>query len=97
MIVEHAWLTVTPGREEEFIPSILGALPIIQSAPHCHGAQVHRQIESPSTFLLLVRWSSVEDHMNFRASEQFAVWRSLTLPFYAAPAVVTHFEDHVAL
>lgn len=96
MIVEHAWLTITPGREEEFIASIVAALPILESAPNCHGAEVRRQIEDPGTFLLLVRWSSVEDHMNFRASDLFATWRSQTLPYYAAAASVTHFADALA-
>lgn len=93
MIIEHAWLPVTPGREEEFTASILGALPIIESAPGCHGAQVRRQIEDPSTFLLVVHWTSVEDHMSFRASELFEAWRSQTHPFYESPATVTHFSE----
>ncbi len=92
MIIEHAWLPVTPGREEDFIASITSALPVITSAPGCHGADVHRQIEHPSTFLLIVHWSSVEDHMNFRASELFTTWRSLTHPYYCEPATVTHFS-----
>ena len=30
MIIEHAWLPVTPGREEEFAASIVAALPLIE-------------------------------------------------------------------
>jgi heme-degrading monooxygenase HmoA len=93
MIVEHAWLAVTPGREEDFAASITAALPVIESAPGCRGAEVRRQIEDPSTFLLLVRWTSVEAHVAFRASELFETWRSQTHPFYASPATVTHFAD----
>jgi quinol monooxygenase YgiN len=93
MITEHAWLHITPGREDEFAASIVAALAIIESAPECHSAEVRRQIENPSTFLLLVRWTSVEDHMNFRASEIFETWRSQTLPFYESPATVTHFSE----
>jgi heme-degrading monooxygenase HmoA len=93
MITEHAWLPVTPGQEDDFVASITSALPLINAAPGCHGAVVHRQIEDPSTFLLVVRWSSVEDHMSFRASDDFAHWRSLTHPFYSEPASVTHFAE----
>ena len=93
MIIEHAWLTVTPGREEEFAASIVAALPLIESAPGCDGAEVRRQIENPSTFLLLVRWTSVEAHMDFRASPLFDDWRSRTHPFYGSPATVTHFSE----
>ena len=93
MIIEHAWLPVTPGREDDFASSIVAALPVIESAPGCHGAEVRRQIESPSTFLLLVRWTSVEAHMAFRASPLFDDWRSQTHPFYDSPATVTHFSE----
>ncbi len=93
MIIEHAWLPVTPGREEEFATSIGAALSIIEAAPGCHGAEVHRQIENASVFLLLVRWISVEAHMDFRASPEFETWRSQTHPFYDSPATVTHFTD----
>ncbi|HEY5302799.1 MAG TPA: antibiotic biosynthesis monooxygenase family protein [Acidimicrobiales bacterium] len=93
MIIEHAWLPVTPGREEEFAPSIAAALSIIETAPGCHGAEVRRQIEDPSTFLLIVRWTSVETHLSFRESPLFDVWRAQTHPFYESPATVTHFSD----
>ena len=93
MIIEHAWLPVTPGREEEFAASIAGALSIIEGAPGCHGAEVRRQIENSSTFLLLVRWTSVAAHMDFRASASFENWRSQTHPFYEFPATVTHFSE----
>ena len=96
MIIEHAWLPVTPGREEEFVASIAGALPIIETAPGCDGAEVRRQIENPSTFLLIVRWTSVEAHMDFRASASFDDWRSRTHPFYESPATVTHFSEVLA-
>ena len=96
MITEHAWLPVTPGREEEFAAAVVTALPVIESAPGCHGAEVRRQIEDPSTFLLLVRWSSVEAHMDFRATELFDTWRQLTHSFYERPPTVTHFTEALA-
>ena len=93
MIVEHAWLPVTPGREDEFFDSMAEALPIIKGAPGCHGAEVRRQIEDSSIFLLMVRWDSVDAHMAFRASPAFEDWRARTHPFYVAPATVTHFSE----
>jgi heme-degrading monooxygenase HmoA len=96
VIVEHALLHVTPGRHEEFETSLARALPIIESAPGCHGVEVRRQVEDPSTYLLLVRWSSVAVHQEFRASDLFESWRALTHVFYVEPAVVTHFGEPVA-
>jgi len=93
MILEHAILPVTPGREAEFEASARGALSIIESAPDCFGAEFRRQEEDGSIYLLLVRWASIEAHMAFRRSALFEQWRSLTHPFYSEPASVTHFHE----
>ena len=95
MIVEHALLLVTPGREEEFEASMATALPIIESAPNCFGAEVRRQHENESVYLLLIRWKSVEAHLAFRATPLFAQWRERTHPFYAQPPSVTHFNEPI--
>lgn len=95
MMLEHAMLPVTPGREEEFEASMLRALPIIISAPDCFGAEVRRQHEDGSIYLLLVRWSSVEAHMDFRGSDLFAQWQALTHPFYSTKPSVTHFHEPI--
>jgi heme-degrading monooxygenase HmoA len=96
MILEHAQLTVTPGREEEFERAIVLALPVIESAPDCHGAEVRRQVEDGSNYLLLIRWSSVEAHMAFRETPLFDEWKSLTHVFYSQPPTVTHLRDPLA-
>jgi heme-degrading monooxygenase HmoA len=93
MVLEHALLTVSAGRETEFERSMAQALPIIDSAPDCHGAEVRRQDENGSIYLLLVRWTSVEAHMAFRHTPLFEQWRQLTHPFYATPPTVTHFHE----
>ena len=93
MIVEHALLPVMPGQEDAFEASMRQALPLITSAPKCHGAEVRRQIEDPSTYLLLVQWESVEAHGEFRSSELFNEWKALTHHFYSTPATVTHFGE----
>ena len=69
------------------------ALPIIEAAPGCHGAVVRRQVEDPSTYLLLVRWESLEAHQAFRDSPLFDAWRDLTHPFYTRRPSVTHFAE----
>lgn len=95
MILEHALLPVTPGREAEFEKAVSLALPFIEGAPGCHGCEVRRQEEDGSTYLLLVRWTSIQAHMDFRASDLFQQWRSLTHPFYQQPISVTHFHEPI--
>jgi heme-degrading monooxygenase HmoA len=96
MMLEHALLVVSAGREAEFEQSMAQAMPIIESAPDCHGAEVRRQDENGSVYLLLVHWSSVETHMAFRQTPLFEQWRQLTHPFYSEPPTVTHFHEPLA-
>ncbi len=93
MILEHAMLRVTAGQESAFEASLREALLIIESAEGCHGAEVRRQIENGSEYLLLVRWSSVEEHLAFRETELFTSWRALTAPYYREPPSVTHYLE----
>jgi heme-degrading monooxygenase HmoA len=93
MMLEHALLMVNAGQEDEFERSMAVALPIIESAPDCHGAEVRRQEENGSIYLLLVRWTSVATHEAFRASPLYEQWRQLTHHFYSEPVSVTHFNE----
>jgi quinol monooxygenase YgiN len=92
LIREHAQLSITPGEEAAFEAVLPTALDVITSAPGCHRAEVHRGIESPSTYLLLVWWDSVEAHQAFRGSERFAEWRGHVQPHWAELPHVEHFD-----
>jgi heme-degrading monooxygenase HmoA len=88
-------LRVQTGDEEAFEESARQALPIIESAPGCHGAEFRRQEEDPSVYRLLVRWDSVEVHMAFRETDLYTAWRKLTHPFYVGALDVTHFHEPI--
>lgn len=93
MMLEHALLSIRPGEERAFEDSLREALPIIESAEGCFGAEVRRQAENDSIYLLLVRWSSIDAHLAFRTADLFTTWRSLTHPYYRETPSVTHFHD----
>ncbi|HVA70249.1 MAG TPA: antibiotic biosynthesis monooxygenase family protein [Acidimicrobiales bacterium] len=97
MILEHALLGIRAGEESAFEKSMRGALPVIESAEGCFGAEVRRQSEDGSVYLLLVRWSSIDAHLAFRETELFTKWRSLTHPYYQETPRVTHFHEPLAL
>jgi heme-degrading monooxygenase HmoA len=92
-MLEHALLHVKDGEEAAFETSMREALPIIESAPECFGAEVRRQAEDDSFYLLLVRWGSIAAHMAFRETELFTSWRALTHHFYREVPSVTHFHE----
>ena len=93
MIIEHALLNVRPGEEEDFIAALEGALPLISATPGFIGLKVARGIESPSDFVLLVEWESVEAHsVGFRQSDRYEAWRAALHHFYEPMPVVEHFD-----
>lgn len=94
MVLEVALITVQPGQEDAFAAAYAQGHPVLAGTPGCRGVRMTRGIESPSRFVLLVEWDSVEAHEeNFRATDRFHQWRALIGPFFDAPPVVEHFLD----
>jgi heme-degrading monooxygenase HmoA len=93
VIVEHAVISVVPGREGEFQLAFPAAEAVIAQAAGFRWIEMHRSLERPSVFLLRVGWDAVEDHvMGFRQSPRFDDWRAVIGPFFAAPPSVEHYE-----
>lgn len=94
MVLEIAPIEVVPGQEEAFAAAYAAARHLVADTPGCRGVRMTRGVESPSRFVLLVEWDSVEAHEeHFRASERFTQWREQLGPFFAAPPVVEHYAD----
>jgi heme-degrading monooxygenase HmoA len=93
MIIEAALLNVRSGQEAEFERAFAIASPIIASAGGYLGHSLSRCVESPSKYLLLVRWSALEDHVSgFRGSAGYAEWKRLLHHFYDPFPTVEHFD-----
>lgn len=94
MVLEVAEIRVLSGSEQDFETAYRGVRAVLTSTPGCRSARMTHCIESPTRFVLLVEWDSVEAHdQNFRASERFGTWRAAIGPFFAGPPVVEHFTD----
>lgn len=93
MVYEMARIDVIPGKEGEFEAAVAQALPLFHRARGCTAVELHRTVEHPNQFLLLVQWDTIEDHMvHFRESADFQEWRRLVGSFFEKPPVVTHTE-----
>ena len=94
MILEQADITIAPGKQAEFDAAIAhGVASVISQAKGFRGARVHKGIESPERYLLLIQWETLENHtVDFRESPAFQAWRAIVGPFFAKPPVVEHFE-----
>ena len=91
MILEIAEIDVKAGHEADFESAVERALPLFHAARGCRGVQLHRGIEQPTRYTLLVRWETLEDHtVGFRGSDAFTRWRALVSPHFDAPPRVQH-------
>jgi quinol monooxygenase YgiN len=96
MILEIAQIEIKPGAETDFEAGVSAAEPLFRAARGCRSFSLHRSVEHPSRYRLIVGWDSVDDHMvGFRESPAFQQWRSLVADCFAGPAQVEHVEKVV--
>ncbi len=94
MVLEIADIDVTRGAEDEFLAAFHGVRAVLAGTSGCRSIRMTRGVETPSRFVLLVEWDSVQAHeQNFRASERFGQWRAAIGPHFAHPPRVEHFAD----
>ncbi len=93
-ILESAYLRVIAGRESEFEVAFKQASKIIASMNGYISHELHKCIETPSLYLLLVRWETLEDHtVGFRESDAYQDWKALLHHFYEPFPTVEHFKQ----
>lgn len=94
MVIEVGDIAVTPGSEDDFAAAYREVREVVASTPGCRSVRLGRGIETPSRFVLIVEWDSVEAHeQNFRATDRFTRWRAAIGPYFAGPPHVEHFTD----
>ena len=92
MILESAILNVIPGQGPDFESAFGEARGIIAAMPGFMSLQLHRCIEEPGRYLLLVQWQRLEDHTEgFRQSADYQRWKALLHHFYDPFPRVDHY------
>lgn len=93
MILEIAVLNIKPGKEIEFEASFNEAQNIISSMKGYKWHQLQKCIETANRYILLVQWSSIEDHtVGFRQSTAYQQWKELLHHYYDPFPIVEHYE-----
>ena len=93
MILEVAVLKVIPDRTAQFEAAFSEASRIIAASPGYLEHSLQRCLESPSQYLLLVKWRTLEDHtIGFRQSPQYQEWKRLLHHFYDPFPTVEHYS-----
>jgi heme-degrading monooxygenase HmoA len=60
MVLEVALIDVTPGQEDAFAAAYAKGHDVLAGTPGCRSVLMTRGVETPSRFVLLVEWDSVE-------------------------------------
>ena len=93
MITEIAQIDVKPGTEADFEAAVAKARPLFLRAKGGQGFELHKSIEKPQRYRLIVQWETLENHtVDFRGSPDFAEWRALVGSYFASPPEVEHTE-----
>lgn len=91
MVFEIAEIEVKSGEELAFEAAVAEAALYFKKAKGCLSLELHRTVERPSVYRLVVGWERVEDHMvDFRESPDFQEWRRLASPHFAKAPTVEH-------
>jgi heme-degrading monooxygenase HmoA len=94
MIVENAVFTVAEADAEKFESAYAEAKELLTQTEGLVWVRMHRGVERPEHYLLLVGWESLEAHQtNFRETERFTRWRALIGPYFAADPQVEHYRE----
>lgn len=94
MVLEITLIDVIPGQEEAFASAYRQAHRLLTDSHGCLSARMTRGVETPSRFVGIVQWESIDDHYtNFRQTERYEQYRDLLTRYLAAPPVVEHFTD----
>lgn len=94
MVTEIALFDLKPGKESKFEAGIRMAMPLFKRAKGLKEFRIHRSIEKPSRYRLMIKWETVENHtIDFRGSEDYQEFRRLVSDCYAAPPEVEHVQE----
>jgi heme-degrading monooxygenase HmoA len=84
MIVERLETTIVDGREKEFEAALCEVRQRVFMSKGFRGFTVAQGVERPSTYLVEVRWETLEERADFENSGRFARCWAPVDPFLTA-------------
>lgn len=93
MITEVAFLYIVAGKENQFKRDFSIAAQIIISMNGYIEHELLKCMEQDNKYLLIVRWSKLEDHtVGFRKSKEYEEWKRLLHHYYDPFPIVEHYS-----
>lgn len=91
MVIEVAHIDIAEGSEEAFEAAFTTAESRLTGAAGLVSASMFRCVETPSRYMLIVEWESVDAHEAFRGTPAFTEWRTVVGPHFAGPPSALHY------
>ena len=92
MTTEVIRYKIPSAQAEAFEQAYRQAEPILRKSKHCLGYDLHRGIEEPENWILLLHWDSVEGHeQGFRREPDFTDCFNLVKPFFQQIQEMKHY------
>ncbi len=92
MVREIAVFRTQEGQAGAFVEAYGGVADILNEAEGSRGASLHRGVEDPDSFTLIVEWDSVEAHTNLTQKPEFEKFGGAITPCLAEAPDVRHVE-----
>jgi quinol monooxygenase YgiN len=92
MVIEIATMKVIPGHEVQLSEACAEGVPLLLAGEACRSVKLTREVASPSRFVALITWDSLEAHeRNFMRSDRYEPFAALVVPHLSGPPVVEYF------
>ena len=93
MVLEVIRYQIAEDQEAAFEDAYRQAQKMLADSPHCRGYELTRCLKRRSRYVLLIRWDSVEGHLQgFRGSPAFQAFMALVAPFFKRMEEMEHYE-----
>lgn len=84
---------VAQGDHEKFINDYTAAGKYLQASQYCLGYEFIQGEEEPDNFIVIIIWTSKEEHLNgFRKSSAFVPFFNLVKPYYNNIQEMKHYN-----
>lgn len=93
MVLEVALFDVTPGSEAAFAEGYAQVKTALAESAGLLSIRMTQGVETPSRFVLMVEWESIQAHQGFRDSDRYGTWRAGIGSYFAEPPRVEHFTN----
>ena len=92
MVREIAVFQTQEGQAEAFVEAYGGVANILDEAEGSKGASLHRGVEDPDSFTLIVEWDSVDAHTALTEKPHFESFGEALGPYLAGRPEIRHVE-----